>query len=193
MYAFDNAHDVYFQRIVGSWNKLGIGRFGPAVRGAVPTGAHELISTKAIGNAGQSHGRTVSDHTPVSRAGVPDYRAVWSWMLKQVLHPASYFERVTPALSSNTADVQDGSTPFSLGQLIADRAAQTPNAVYLEDARSPRRLSYAQFADATNRWHRTFEELGFAPGASVLVDLRDTLCFAPTMSGAAALPSQEAE
>jgi len=88
MYAFDNAHDMYFTKIVGSWQRLGLGRFGHVVRGAAPTGSHELISTKTIGTPAQSHGRTVSDTTEGARTGVPGYRAVWEWMLKQVLHPA---------------------------------------------------------------------------------------------------------
>jgi hypothetical protein len=55
------------------------------VRATTPTGSHELIATNIIGDAAQSHGRTVSDHATLSNDGAPEYGPVWEWMLRRVL------------------------------------------------------------------------------------------------------------
>jgi hypothetical protein len=85
MYAFDNEHDMYFGKIFDSWQHLGLNRHGRAMRATTPTGSHELIATNTIGDAAQSHGRTVSDQATRGSHGAPEYAPVWEWMLRQVL------------------------------------------------------------------------------------------------------------
>jgi hypothetical protein len=85
MYGFDNEHDMYFGKIFDSWQHLGLHRYGQPVRATTPTRSHELIATNGIGDAAQSHGRTVSDQTKRTREGDPEYGPVWEWMLRQVL------------------------------------------------------------------------------------------------------------
>jgi acyl-CoA synthetase (AMP-forming)/AMP-acid ligase II len=62
--------------------------------------------------------------------------------------------------------------------LISRRAEETPNAVYLEDARSDRSVTYGRFARSVALWRDAFGDLGIRAGASVLVDLNDPLSFA---------------
>ena len=83
MYGFDNTGDMYYHRIVGSWQKLGMGKNGAAATRA-PTGSHVLLSSLYVGNAQEAHDRTVSDRTARNPDGAPVYEPVWKWMLAQV-------------------------------------------------------------------------------------------------------------
>jgi hypothetical protein len=85
MYAFDNEHDMYYGKIIDSWHQLALNRYGRVARATTPTGSHELVATNIIGDAAQSHGRTVSDQTPRTKQGAAEYRPVWEWMLRQAL------------------------------------------------------------------------------------------------------------
>ncbi|RKR76513.1 BPSS1187 family protein [Frondihabitans australicus] len=81
LYAFDDVHDVYHARIVGSWRRLHLGH---EVRGDVPTGSHALLSTRVLGTPLQTHGRSVNDRTPLRPDGEPVFAPTWRWMLEQV-------------------------------------------------------------------------------------------------------------
>jgi acyl-CoA synthetase (AMP-forming)/AMP-acid ligase II len=65
-----------------------------------------------------------------------------------------------------------------LATLIDRRAAESPHASYLEDARSDRSLDYAEFADAVHAWRALLDDLEVPPAGGVLVDLADPLGFA---------------
>ena len=84
MYAFDDAHDCYYARIVGSWHRLGLDAAGTAV-GDVPvaTTQHALVSTRELGTPLQSHMLTVNDLGPVNTKGTPVFQPVWHWMLSR--------------------------------------------------------------------------------------------------------------
>ena len=84
MFGFDNIGDMYYARIVGSWAKLGMGTASEAGATKAPTGSHVLLSSLYVGNAGEAHGRTVSDGTARNPDGAPVYEPVWKWMLAQV-------------------------------------------------------------------------------------------------------------
>jgi acyl-CoA synthetase (AMP-forming)/AMP-acid ligase II len=72
------------------------------------------------------------------------------------------------------------STPRSesIAGLIERLVASTPDAIYLEDARSDRTFSYAEFAAAVDSWHDLFREWELPSGAAVLLAVRDPLSFA---------------
>ncbi|WP_460533560.1 BPSS1187 family protein [Humibacter ginsengiterrae] len=83
MYGFDDVHDIYFHRIVGSWQRLGMGTPNARRASHVPTGGHLLLSSLDIGNPLESHGHTVDDAGPrTERAMV--FAPTWRWMLEQV-------------------------------------------------------------------------------------------------------------
>ncbi|RKR74662.1 hypothetical protein C8E83_1789 [Frondihabitans australicus] len=85
MYAFDDVHDEFYPRIVGSWRQLHLsGRL--TARVPVPTSSkvHQLVSTYVLGDPGQSHIRSVADNTPLNDKGTPVFEPVWKWMLAQV-------------------------------------------------------------------------------------------------------------
>jgi acyl-CoA synthetase (AMP-forming)/AMP-acid ligase II len=67
---------------------------------------------------------------------------------------------------------------FTLAELIALRATSSPDAVYIEDARSDRRLNYSALAQAIDLWHDEFRAWGVPAGGSIIVDLDDPLSFA---------------
>jgi pimeloyl-ACP methyl ester carboxylesterase len=85
MYGLDNENDLYFHHIVASWAALGMGT--PVYSSSVPTGttAHAIVNTLDLGTPEESHGRSVSDFTPVNASGVPLLEPVWTWMLEQVV------------------------------------------------------------------------------------------------------------
>ncbi|QNE46837.1 hypothetical protein F1C58_07920 [Glaciihabitans sp. INWT7] len=83
MYGFVNQHDMYFSKIVGSWSELKMQRAELPAEVPVPSGSHQLVSTLDVGTAAESHGRTVSDSTPRTPAGLPLYLPTWKWMLDQ--------------------------------------------------------------------------------------------------------------
>lgn len=66
----------------------------------------------------------------------------------------------------------------TLDALLEQRAAQSPDAVYLEDARSDRAVTFAELRELTSAWRSRFDELELRPSAAVLVDLGDPLAFA---------------
>ncbi|MDQ1607452.1 MAG: oxalate---CoA ligase [Microbacteriaceae bacterium] len=65
-----------------------------------------------------------------------------------------------------------------LATLINRRAAESPHASYLEDARSDRSLDYAGFAEAVSAWRVLLDDLEVPGAGGVLVDLADPLSFA---------------
>ncbi|MCU1422198.1 MAG: hypothetical protein JWN36_1849, partial [Microbacteriaceae bacterium] len=68
----------------------------------------------------------------------------------------------------------------TLAQLIALRGTESPDAVFLEDARSDRVLGYADLADAAARWAGRLAALGLPAHHPVVVDIADPLDFAIT-------------
>ena len=91
-YGFDDLHDVYFDRIRGSWAVLGVGGpHGPVQLGAVPPaigGSHRIVSDLELGTPGQAHNRIVADDGPRTTVGEPVFAPIWRWMLNAVLRPA---------------------------------------------------------------------------------------------------------
>ncbi|GAA1492544.1 AMP-binding protein [Curtobacterium herbarum] len=81
-------------------------------------------------------------------------------------------ERPTP---DRTPVTSDGVT---LAALIRQRAEQTPDHVYLEDARSDRTLTYRGLDTAVTAWSRTFDAIGVPASGGVLVDVGDPIAFA---------------
>ncbi|ROQ07559.1 MULTISPECIES: class I adenylate-forming enzyme family protein [unclassified Curtobacterium] len=65
-----------------------------------------------------------------------------------------------------------------LRSLIRDRAAESPERPYLEDARSARVLTYRALEDAVTAWSATFDAIGVPASGAVLVDVGDPLAFA---------------
>ena len=49
--------------------------------------------------------------------------------------------------------------------------------MFLEDARSDRRVTCAEFAAAAERWHEVFDDLQLPSGAAVVIAVRDPLAF----------------
>jgi hypothetical protein len=88
MYGFDIVTDMYADRIIPSWAKLGMGSADPAQATDVPTGSHTLLSDREVGSPREAHGRTVSDGGPRRNGGSPEFRATWQYMLRQVRSPA---------------------------------------------------------------------------------------------------------
>jgi acyl-CoA synthetase (AMP-forming)/AMP-acid ligase II len=66
----------------------------------------------------------------------------------------------------------------SLAGLIRHRAASSPEATFLEDARSDRHFDFAGFAAAVEAWTHLFGDLGVPSGGAVIVAVRDPLSFA---------------
>jgi acyl-CoA synthetase (AMP-forming)/AMP-acid ligase II len=65
-----------------------------------------------------------------------------------------------------------------LAALIRRRAADTPGAVFLEDARTDRSVDYAELDRALGEWCARLDSLGIGPGGSIIVDVGDPLDFA---------------
>jgi hypothetical protein len=96
MYGFDDSGDMFSARIIASWNALGMGKFAHTANdvSALPTGSHELVSTRALGDPRQSHLRDITDAVPmVGRA--PVFGPVWNWMLSQPYSAGSDLQRVS--------------------------------------------------------------------------------------------------
>jgi acyl-CoA synthetase (AMP-forming)/AMP-acid ligase II len=66
----------------------------------------------------------------------------------------------------------------TLSALIRQRAEETPDHVYLEDARSDRALTYGGLDAAVTAWSRTFDAIGVPASGGVLVDVGDPIAFA---------------
>jgi len=76
-----------------------------------------------------------------------------------------------------------GMAVSAIGDWI-DQAAQRPGeVVYLEDARGPRTLSYAQLAVRASAWEHSLDSAGLPPGARVAVCLPDPLGYAEALIG----------
>jgi hypothetical protein len=86
LYAFEDDSDMFFSKIRGSWRMLGMDELGTPqnVDAGAPLKSHELVSTRDIGNAHESHSRTITDKTPTNAHGVPVFQFVWKWMLDQL-------------------------------------------------------------------------------------------------------------
>ena len=78
MYGFDSVHDMYFHRIVGSWQRLGMGAADARHAPHVP------LSSLDIGNPLESHGHTVDDAGPRTNKSAMVFAPTWRWMLEQV-------------------------------------------------------------------------------------------------------------
>jgi hypothetical protein len=87
-YGFDDVHDVYFNRVAGSWHILGVGgASGPEQVGihAPRAGStHRVVSDLELGSPGQAHDRVVSDAGPRTSVGAPVFQPIWRWMLTAV-------------------------------------------------------------------------------------------------------------
>jgi hypothetical protein len=84
MYGFDDTADIYYNRIVDSWQRLGMGTADPATATDVPTGGHVLLSSLYLGTPLESHGRSVNDGTVRNGDDLPTFEPTWTWMLEQV-------------------------------------------------------------------------------------------------------------
>ncbi|MBF4581324.1 AMP-binding protein [Curtobacterium sp. VKM Ac-2865] len=69
-------------------------------------------------------------------------------------------------------------TPGGLRALIRQRAAEDPDHVYLEDARSDRVLRHRDLETAVAAWSSTFDVIGVPDSGAVLVDVGDPIAFA---------------
>jgi len=89
MYGFIDRGDVFYDKIRGSWTKLGLDRFGPAANASLapPYRSHELLSDVDLGRPGEAHLRTITDKTPLTPSGAPVFAPVWKWMLSQLYSP----------------------------------------------------------------------------------------------------------
>jgi hypothetical protein len=91
-YGFDDIHDVYFDRIQGSWAALGVGGAQPPLRigSSMPlSGSHRILTDIRLGTPGQAHGRIVADDGPRTAGGALVFRSVWRWMLAAVQVPSA--------------------------------------------------------------------------------------------------------
>ena len=66
-------------------------------------------------------------------------------------------------------------TAPTISGLLARHSRERADAVYLEDARSARVLSYGELAAAVASWHEAFRALGLPPSAAVLIDVDDPI------------------
>ncbi|BDZ50142.1 AMP-dependent ligase [Frondihabitans sucicola] len=66
----------------------------------------------------------------------------------------------------------------TLAGLIADRSGSAPSAVYLEDARSERLVTYSDLEHQTLAWATALDERGIDADATVVLDVGDPLSFA---------------
>ncbi len=67
---------------------------------------------------------------------------------------------------------------LSLRDRVERQATSTPSAIFLEDARSDRTVSYSDLARAIDRWCLLFDTLAVPSGAAVIVAVKDPLGFA---------------
>jgi acyl-CoA synthetase (AMP-forming)/AMP-acid ligase II len=74
--------------------------------------------------------------------------------------------------------VNDERDDQSLATLIEHRARDSASDVYLEDARSARRITYSGLARAVSTWRALFESMALPLGAPVIVAVKDPLGFA---------------
>jgi hypothetical protein len=75
MYGFDDRGDIFSDRIVASWNAMGLSQ------------SHQILSTQQLGSPMQSHSRDITDETPRTATGAPIFQRTWKWMLSRVWSP----------------------------------------------------------------------------------------------------------
>jgi hypothetical protein len=88
-YAFDSRHDMYAERIAGSWRALQLpGR--PRRIGTRPPHrmAHQLVTDRRLGDGRRSHSHFITDFGPRGHDGRPVFREVWAAMLRAVRQPS---------------------------------------------------------------------------------------------------------
>lgn len=89
-YGFDASGDVYFRRIQGSWDAMGLGGSTrrSMISDTIPVGAgRALVTRMPLGSPGESHSRLITDDGPRNAIGEPLFRPVWLWMLRAVQAP----------------------------------------------------------------------------------------------------------
>jgi hypothetical protein len=87
-YALDSAHDMYAERITGSWHALHLP--GAPCRIGVDAPArmrHQLVTDRVLGDPAQSHSLFITDRGPRSDRNAPLFRDVWLAMLRAVRGP----------------------------------------------------------------------------------------------------------
>lgn len=80
-YGFDDAHDVYADRILPTWTRMGL---ATAPLPGVTGGSHQIVTHRDLGGPFPAHGRIVKDSTPLGADGTPVFAPVWHWMLERV-------------------------------------------------------------------------------------------------------------
>ena len=91
-FGFDATHDMYFDRIQGSWAALGLGSHGPQAviaSDAPPTGSRTVVTDLDLGGPDAAHSLIVTDAGPRGERNVPLFRDVWLWMLRAVRSAAA--------------------------------------------------------------------------------------------------------
>jgi len=87
-YALDSKHDMYAERIAGSWSALHLpGRACPIGTDAPARMQHQLVTDHVLGTPQQSHSLFITDRGPRSERNTPAFRGVWVAMLKAVRGP----------------------------------------------------------------------------------------------------------
>ena len=100
-FGFDDTHDMYFDRIQGSWAALGLGSRGPQAVLASdppPTGTHTLVTDLDLGAPDAAHSLIITDAGPRGERNVPVFREVWLWMLRAVRAAAAGTPGHAPAI-----------------------------------------------------------------------------------------------
>lgn len=87
MYGLVDVDDLYYERIVASWAKLGMGAVDPSSARPVPTGSRTMLTSLDLGTPRQSHGRVIGDRGPRTASGRPRLEPTWRWMLARVREP----------------------------------------------------------------------------------------------------------
>jgi hypothetical protein len=87
-YALDSAHDMYAERITGSWRALHLpGRPREIGTDAPSRLGHQLVTDHVLGTAAQSHSLFITDRGPRGDRNAPAFRDVWLAMLTAVRGP----------------------------------------------------------------------------------------------------------
>jgi acyl-CoA synthetase (AMP-forming)/AMP-acid ligase II len=66
-------------------------------------------------------------------------------------------------------------SPLTIAGLVAQHTQERPDAVYLEDARTDRLLTFGRLATVITAWREVFAGLGLPPSAAVLIDVDDPI------------------
>jgi hypothetical protein len=84
-YALDDAHDMYADRIAGSWQALGIpGQTASIASEAPALLPHRMLTSVELGSPAQSHSCFITDTGPAAADGTPLFQGVWQRMLEAV-------------------------------------------------------------------------------------------------------------